>query len=104
MKQENFCRRCNCDISHRQAHAKYCLSCGPLVRVDSGRTLATRAVMLAVRSGKLPRASTLLCVDCGAQALDYDHRDYNFPLAVDPVCRQCNMRRGPAIPLQRSAA
>jgi hypothetical protein len=37
------------------------------------------------------------CVDCGAQARDYDHRDYNKPLEVDPVCRRCNLRRGPAI-------
>jgi hypothetical protein len=37
------------------------------------------------------------CVDCGAQARDYDHRDYNKPLEVNPVCRRCNLRRGPAI-------
>jgi hypothetical protein len=36
------------------------------------------------------------CVDCGAPATDYDHRNYDKPLDVDPVCHKCNCRRGPA--------
>ncbi len=37
------------------------------------------------------------CVDCGKKAGHYDHRDYNQPLDVQPVCESCNCRRGPAI-------
>lgn len=59
----------------------------------------------AVRKGLLPdlRYSEVACVDCGTRAEHYDHRDYSKPLEVDPVCRTCNFRRGPAAPL-RSAA
>lgn len=38
------------------------------------------------------------CVDCSGAAVEYDHRDYRQPLAVEPVCRSCNLKRGPAIP------
>jgi hypothetical protein len=27
----------------------------------------------------------------------YDHRDYNQPLQVEPVCSPCNISRGPAL-------
>jgi len=37
-----------------------------------------------------------MCTDCGAQARDYDHRDYARPLDIEPVCRRCNQKRGPA--------
>ena len=52
-------------------------------------TLAYAKVM-----GKLPRADTMLCVDCGKQADRYDHRDYRRPLDVEPVCLKCNAARG----------
>jgi hypothetical protein len=29
----------------------------------------------------------------------YDHRSYYHPLAVDPVCKGCNNRRGPGFPI-----
>ena len=44
--------------------------------------------------GKLPRADTMLCADCGKQADRYDHRDYGRPLDVEPVCLKCNAARG----------
>lgn len=63
---------------------------------------AIKAVKYAVRRGLLPRlgkygVETISCVDCSAVARCYDHRDYRKPLEVDPVCRSCNARRGPAI-------
>lgn len=58
---------------------------------------ANKEVSRAVRKGSLPKASTQRCVDCGAQALDWEHRDYSKPLAVEPVCRSCNVKRGPAL-------
>lgn len=44
------------------------------------------------------RPDCFRCVDCGNGATEYEHRDYNKPLAVEPVCRTCNHRRGSAIP------
>lgn len=60
------------------------------------RALAASAVKREVKEGRLPRPSTLVCVDCGRPAEQYDHRDYSKPLQVDPVCRSCNVLRGPA--------
>lgn len=59
---------------------------------------AHQVVRCAVDRGDLPRIKTQTCVDCGAPASDYDHRDYNKPLDVEPTCRSCNLARGPAIP------
>lgn len=64
----------------------------------TGKEDAGSEVQRAIREGRLTRASEHQCVDCGKQACDYDHRDYNQPLAVQPVCRSCNLKRGPAIP------
>lgn len=55
-------------------------------------------VTKAIRDGYLPSPSTLTCLDCGAPAQVYDHRDYNKPLDVEHVCHACNIKRGPAIP------
>ncbi len=55
-------------------------------------------VYLAVKAGALPPIKTLFCVDCGKPAKHYDHRDYNKPLDVVPVCVSCNFKRGGAIP------
>jgi hypothetical protein len=57
---------------------------------------AATAVAREIREGRLPRPSTLVCVDCGRPAEQYDHRDYTKPLQVEPVCRSCNVIRGPA--------
>lgn len=51
----------------------------------------------AIRQGLLSRPTLFECVDCGQPATCYDHRDYNKPLEVDPVCRGCNKRRGHAV-------
>lgn len=45
---------------------------------------------------KLPPADGQTCVDCGKRAFYYDHRYYSRPLDVVPVCRGCNIKRGPA--------
>jgi hypothetical protein len=45
----------------------------------------------------MKRAAEFLCVDCGDKASVYDHRDYNKPYEVDPVCRKCNLKRGPGL-------
>lgn len=58
---------------------------------------AHQMVSLAIRLGFLPPIAQCVCVDCGAPAKHYDHRDYSKPLDVEPVCHACNVRRGPAI-------
>jgi len=32
---------------------------------------------------------------------EYDHRDYNYPDIVDPVCHSCNKKRGKALFLRK---
>lgn len=59
---------------------------------------ARRDVSNAIHRGDLLPAASQRCVDCGARARDYDHRDYTKPLEVVPVCRPCNKRRGPGHP------
>lgn len=64
----------------------------------SGRAFAGSAVAKARRDGRLSPPSDHQCADCGRPAEQYDHRDYNKPLDVQPVCRSCNVMRGCAIP------
>lgn len=61
------------------------------------RTVASLAVRKAIRAGELRPARERMCTDCGHRSEVYDHRDYSNPLVVDPVCRSCNAKRGPAV-------
>lgn len=77
-----------------------CSKCRSINGIDPLKTpkyLAHAAVAKAIRTGALVRPETFQCVDCQGAATVYDHRDYSQPLRVDPVCRSCNSRRGPAI-------
>lgn len=95
-----FCQRCyDANISHRDVSARFCFPCAAMKAVDSGAQAAQKAVGAAIRRGELPPASTLDCADCSKPARCYDHRDYGKPLDVQPVCRSCNRRRGPARPV-----
>lgn len=66
----------------------------------SGAQFAQGAVAKARRQGLLADPRMLPCTDCRSAASEYDHRDYNKPLQVEPVCRGCNARRGRALPKQ----
>ncbi len=71
--------------------------CGPCDEQRmAARTRAYLAVRKEIREGRLPHPKTLYCVDCGAFATLYEHRDLNDPLRVDPCCARCNQKRGPA--------
>ena len=76
------------------SYSGLCEPCMSLHRLE-GRE-AVRLVATAKRHGKLPRADSLPCADCGGKARDYDHRDYMKPLDVQAVCHGCNVRRGTA--------
>lgn len=64
-----------------------------------GRDYGGLMVRAAVAEGRLQPASAFMCSDCTKPAAVYDHRDYNRPLLVEPVCRSCNSRRGPGLPV-----
>lgn len=51
----------------------------------------TKAIVAyAVKTGKLPRASTLKCTYCSKQAKERHHPDYTKPFEVKPVCVECH--------------
>jgi uncharacterized Zn finger protein (UPF0148 family) len=92
------CRRCkgpNVRARRTGKRPVFCTTC------EKARVVAQRAagvaVRMAIKRGELQPAHTHTCVDCGAQAVGYEHRDYSKPLEVDPICDSCNYRRGPAI-------
>lgn len=92
------CRVCMSDYMRvrrarglRQADNKFNKNC----KKHSGYE-AKKKVYIAVRRGDIPKAATLTCVDCGNSAQVYDHRDYNLPLDINPVCKSCNTLRGKA--------
>lgn len=73
----------------------YCAQCtGTKVVLQMA---AYKAVRQAISKGRLPIPWTQKCVDCGNTARIFDHRNYDRPLEVEPVCTICNQRRGPAI-------
>ena len=94
-----LCIFCQNEVLDRDSRAKICWSCVNENRKRVGQVSAINEVGKAVRLGLLPQVKTLLCVDCGKPGQCYDHRDYNKPLDVEPVCRSCNYRRGPAKPV-----
>jgi len=91
-----FCKICNQEIIGRDSRAKNCWSCYDSYGKIFGASKAINAVQRAVKKGILPLVKTLICVDCGRPGECYDHRDYDKPLDVVPVCRKCNYKRGPA--------
>jgi hypothetical protein len=72
-------------------HSRHCPKCRIVWR--ERQTAAVREVRRAVMDGRLPPVRTLRCVDCGMPGHDYEHRDYDKPLDVVPVCRSCNQKR-----------
>jgi hypothetical protein len=95
---KKLCHFCKDEIVNRHGGAKTCLPCMQNPE-RTGKQKAMSLVSRAIKKGLLAPVSTLICVDCGNSAQVYDHRDYNNPLDVVAVCRKCNHKRGPAIPL-----
>ena len=95
----SFCRVCNDEIKDRHHLAKLCFSCSDPTK--NGGHKAHRQVKKAIKDGIIPPVKELNCLDCGCKAQIYDHKDYNKPLEVEPVCRSCNRKRGSAIPLNK---
>jgi len=93
------CRVCNGEIMGRHHLSKLCFPCSD--HNKNGGNKARQEVKKAVKQGILMSVKELKCLDCGCQAEIYDHKDYNKPLEVEPVCRSCNRKRGSAIPLNK---
>lgn len=105
------CRVCqNVEMSTGSGSHFRCTACidadrripGGRYTCGSGKLHAQGVVAGMVRSNRLPHPKTLNCTDCSAQACEYEHRDYNHPTKVEPICRRCNLKRGPAIPVDGS--
>lgn len=100
------CRVCKHPFTGRRVFGRggpqaYCGQCArnvaALVKIASGAKRAHKMIRDAIKHGHLPRLDgDYACVDCGESATCYDHRDYNYPLMVEPVCRSCNGKRGRA--------
>lgn len=90
------CLQCGKEIpTERRWQRHFCGACNFARYNRNGRSAAAVQVAKAVREGRLQPAKNFACTDCGVPAVEYDHRDYSKPLAVEPVCRKCNSRRGP---------
>lgn len=89
------CARCGEDFtkSGRPTRIAFCPPCDKDRKREQFN--ATRIVRRNIASGKFPPVTGKKCCDCGAPAVNYDHRDYTKPLEVDPVCKACNQLRGP---------
>jgi len=96
----NLCGVCGKEMRFRHSSAKFCFPCADKRSKFNGGSRASYLVNKAIKEGLIKPVKEFLCIDCGAQATCYDHRDYNKPLEVDPVCSKCNKRRGPAIYLK----
>lgn len=93
-KATGQCYDCGNDIDRLDPRAIYCWSCAENRKAMMSKS--ARIVRAAILRGELPPLSSTKCVDCGADGECYDHRDYSELLVVEPVCRGCNIRRGPA--------
>jgi len=91
------CHVCKNKIDDIYWLGKSCKLCQE--KYEIGKSRAHSAVSKAIKAGKLKPVKELDCVDCGKQAKFYDHRNYNKPLDVVPVCHSCNLHRGHGIAL-----
>lgn len=109
------CESCGTDISFRDVRAKFCFPCidkrqkrctakyNKFNPKHKRHQVAREITRNAVALGFLPDPKSLICVDCGKPAVCYDHRNYNHPLKVEPVCIICNSCRGKGIPMKESS-
>lgn len=103
---EKVCEACGGKF-YRHHLSRFCFPCCEKRAKEASKrqykgnpnNLSRRLVSTAIRLGVMRPASEFNCVDCGGAAAHYDHRDYNKPLDVDPVCTRCHGARGRGINL-----
>lgn len=89
------CFHCGDPIPYGTSRKLYCAKCKEPHNLAAAK--AASVVHDMISRGKVPPPGKHLCVDCGAVAEHYDHRDYSKPKDIEPVCRSCNFDRGPAV-------
>ncbi len=62
------------------------------VRREAYKIKARTQTTLAIKSGRLPVANAWTCLGCREQATEYHHHDYQRPLDVTPLCRDCHVK------------
>ena len=83
--QRDYMRGRPSDPLRRNANAKISAKRHP------ARRRARESVQNAIRSGRMPPARALACVDCGKSADAYDHHaGYSRALEVQAVCHVCH--------------
>ena len=98
------CKKCGedeWDCTIKRVARGICRKCEPrYVRPTPNPNRASNAVLTRfVNAGLIPPPGDFLCIDCGARATCWEHRDYNKPLDVEPTCQSCNSLRGAGIDL-----
>jgi len=69
------------------------------------RFKAYASLRAAILRGDIPALDEKsICADCGDHATAYEHRNYFYPLTVDPVCTRCNQQRGEGFPPPKGPA
>ena len=88
------CVACNKPAWRAKRSMTLCVICAS--DLHSAGAVAIALVAREIRAGRMQKATAHACVDCGRQAAEYDHRDYERPLDVVPTCCSCNRKRGHA--------
>lgn len=91
----------NCGKKYKRAPGcNICIECSSERERQRGivRRASAKAVKESITKGILKPATKYRCVDCGARASCYDHRDYRKPNDVEPVCKRCDANRGSGKP------
>jgi hypothetical protein len=79
--------------AQRQAFVKGGLRRPPISAEEHAAHQRARQILhAAIRQGDVPRANTLLCRDCGANAMHYHHESYDLDRSLDviPLCPKCH--------------
>lgn len=61
--------------------------------IDKDKVKIRKALNRAIESGYYKRASEKKCKDCGNQAQEHHHLDYENPYNVVPLCKKCHRKR-----------
>jgi hypothetical protein len=89
------CVHCRGVFRKRGPNRMACVDCQD--EVERQKSSAHQRLYYRIKKGLIALPSDFACVDCGEPASRYDHRRYDEPYNVEPVCCSCNGKRGPAI-------
>ena len=94
VKFKHYGRRICCEKCKPEIEKAFNVSrCKKYYKINYHKVRARDKVNWCVSIGKLPKAETRVCVDCGKPAEEYHHEDYSKPLDVEALCKKCHIRR-----------